>query len=890
MRFPECPDQVAWRRFILGQIQGGEALALEEHLLACGQCGSRLEASDAEDDIVAALRSSSHILDSATETMTTAFGTTSTMSVAQAEDNGLDQELDLGSIERPAGYRIVRVLGRGGSGVVYLAEDERLGRFVALKVILDVHLRESHYLARFEREAQLLARLQHPGIVRIHEVGTIRGRPYLALEYVSGESLAQRLKGQPLPVPDVTRLFRELVQAVQYAHEQGVVHRDLKPGNILMSSAVAGLQSGEAGSFSIKSPPQYLSTPKITDFGLARRLDEEGLTRTGDVLGTPGYMAPEQIGCPNPSSSPTVDVYSLGAILYELLTGRPPFRGGTVLETLEQARTLDPVPLRRLRPGLPRDLETICLKCLEKDPSRRYASACSLADDIERFHDGKPIHARPVSSVGKLSKWVRRRPALAILAGVTTLCLLALGVGGVVYEHQLRQALQEAHDAGGRADQQAQAAKRNALRADTNYQQARDAVQKMLTRTQDPRWNAVPRLQQLRREQVEIALAFFASLAAQTSNDLQVRRDVAWAHLEAGKLQIALDRTEQGLNSLRQALHLCDQLLREHPTQDNLRLLRANALMALGAYVSGREALQYGEQGVEELEQLYRRDAPMPEVQATLVSACITLGGTYIKSGEPAFAQRMLQRAAQLSDDMVREMPQDQQRLALRARVRINLSAAYRQGKQQDKAREQHAQAEADLEQLFAQDPLDRQTIDGLAVLRLNGAYDLQAEGKPGEAAAYVQRNVPMLEQALQREPDDAGYRDRIFRTWGVTAMMLRADGKARDAALAWDKLLLYAPDAEKRGRLWEGVEFWIETKDHARAAAVADRSRQCLEQQPDAKSWNALAKQWDSIADLAAKNSALPPHEREQLVKRHRAAAQHAREQAQATIIPPTK
>jgi predicted Ser/Thr protein kinase len=309
----------------------------------------------------------------------------------------------------PAGYEVLGELGRGGMGVVYKARQVGLNRVVALKTVL-VGLQASQaQQARFRSEAEAVARLQHPNVVQVFDVGEHEGYPFLAMEYVAGGSLADRLDGTPLPPRAAAVLTQTLASAVHAAHRAGVIHRDLKPANILATDD---------------------GTPKITDFGLAKRLDtEEGHSATGDILGTPSYMSPEQAEGRVNAVSPATDVYALGSILHELLTGRPAFKAATPHETVRQVMAMEPVPPRRLQPGVPRELETVCLKCLEKSPERRYSSAEALAEDLGRFLAGGPIRARPVRPATKLWMWCRRRPALAGLSAGLAASLLAGFVG-----------------------------------------------------------------------------------------------------------------------------------------------------------------------------------------------------------------------------------------------------------------------------------------------------------------------------------------------------------------------------------------------------------------------------------------------------------------------------
>jgi tetratricopeptide (TPR) repeat protein len=306
-----------------------------------------------------------------------------------------------------AGYEILGELGRGGMGVVYKARQKGLDRVVALKMILAGAHAGAIHLLRFRTEAEAVARLQHPNIVQIYDIGEQDGLPYFSLEYVDGGSLDKKLGGKPLPAREAARTAAILARAVQCAHEHGIIHRDLKPANVLLT------RDGQ---------------PKITDFGLAKRLDAgpDSHTRSGTLIGTPSYMAPEQARGDVREVGTLADLYSLGAVLYELLTGRPPFQGATLLDTLEQARNQEPVPPRQLNPKVPRDLETICLKCLQKEPARRYAGAAELAEDLRRFLDEEPIRARPVGTLERARRWCRRNPRTAALGGTVLVLLVAL--------------------------------------------------------------------------------------------------------------------------------------------------------------------------------------------------------------------------------------------------------------------------------------------------------------------------------------------------------------------------------------------------------------------------------------------------------------------------------
>jgi serine/threonine protein kinase len=336
-----------------------------------------------------------------------------------------------------AGYEVLGELGRGGMGVVYKARHLGLRRLVALKMLRGAEYAEPEQLARFRREAEAVAHLQHPNIVQIYDIGEQNGLPYLSLEFVDGMSLAQFLGGRPLPPDRAAALAETLARAIHHAHQRGIVHRDLKPGNILLERRKEDggrrkeetLAAPEPSSFLL--PPSSFLLPKITDFGLAKHLDEEqGNTRSGVILGTPAYMAPEQAAGRGRDVGPHTDGYALGAVLYEMLTGRPPFAGSGPLSVLERVMNDEPVPPSRLHPRCPRDLETICLKAMAKDPARRYSSALALAQDLERFRAGEPILGRREGFAGRLWRRVRRRPATtASYLALVLLAALAVAYG-----------------------------------------------------------------------------------------------------------------------------------------------------------------------------------------------------------------------------------------------------------------------------------------------------------------------------------------------------------------------------------------------------------------------------------------------------------------------------
>jgi eukaryotic-like serine/threonine-protein kinase len=439
-------------------------------------------------------------------------------------------------VPRLEGYRILGELGRGGMGVVYRAWQESLKRAVAIKMVLAGDHASPQQLARFRREAQTVAALRHANIVQIYEVGEANGLPYLTLEFVDGPSLAQRLRGTPLPTNEAAALAETLARAIHHAHSCGVVHRDLKPGNVLLTAD---------------------GTPKITDFGLAKRLDAAvPFTHSGVILGTPSYIAPEQAAGNAKEVGPATDVYALGAILYEILTGRPPFRADSDVDTILQVISDEPLSPSRMRPKLPSDLETICLKCLRKEPQRRYESASALADDLARFQTGLPIKARPVREWEVLLRWARRRPAAASLAGISLVAAMSLLIGWIWFTTKLEAEKQT-------ADHERQNAVEERQRAE---EAAADAVaqeriaERRRTEAEEQRGRAI--------DQQRIAEANRLEADEQRTR-VELREGMIRRHLYAARLRLAQSAIHEG--QIRLALELLDQSRPQPGTEDGPR-------------------------------------------------------------------------------------------------------------------------------------------------------------------------------------------------------------------------------------------------------------------------------------------------------------------------------
>ncbi len=470
------------------------------------------------------------------------------------------------------GYEVLGELGRGGMGVVYKARQVRLNRLVALKVLLAGAHAGAEQLERFRTEAVAAARLRHEHIVAIHEVGEHDGRPYLVLECVEGKSLKQRLDGTPQPAAESARLMETLARAVQHAHQEGIIHRDLKPANILIDAA---------------------GRPHVSDFGLAKQVDEpDGHTPSGAIVGTPSYMAPEQAAGRTKEIGPAADVYALGAILYELLTGRPPFKAQTLADTLQQVQFDEPVPPHALAPKTPRDLETICLKCLRKSPDKRYESALEMAEDLRRFADGQPIRARPIGAWERGVKWVKRnRAATTVIGASISIGLLSLLLLIVVVRSN--GALKEAAD---RERGLTEDAKKQRGLAAAHLQNALDMLEPLSMEVNGNYRAKNQDGQDFQRQFASLTSAFYQKLLAdRESSDRDVRRQNGRALHGLGMSLEVLHESAKAAENFGQAVVLQEALVNEFPKEVDFKVDLALGYQSLGdVYAAGGDREKAG--------------------------------------------------------------------------------------------------------------------------------------------------------------------------------------------------------------------------------------------------------------------------------------------------------
>jgi tetratricopeptide (TPR) repeat protein len=611
-------------------------------------------------------------------------------------------------------YEIRREIGSGGMGSVYLAvRVDDYHQQVALKV-MRAGLATDELLQRFRTERQVLAGLNHPHIARLLDGGTAEdGLLYFVMEYIEGRPIDRHCNDQALSARDRARLLLPVCAAVEYAHRHTVVHRDLKPGNVLVTAD---------------------GSPKVLDFGLAKRLAPEpaagdragGRTETGVILGTPGYMAPEQAGGKSGETGPAADVWALGAILYELLTGRPPFRADTPLDTLMQVLREEPVPPSRLHPKLPRDLETVCLKCLQKEPHKRYPSARALGDDLQRFLDGVPIQARPVGAVARLYRWGRRNPKVAVLSA---LLLLALVSGFVTVTWLWRV-----------AEARGEEAKRQRDRAEKNFNRVFSAIEESLTQVSKSKELQTEDLLPFRRKLLDAARRHFDQFVRELGDNPRALEQLARAHLRLGQIEDACGRNAEGVAEMRKAVAVTSRLLDETPGSRAYQSLLGLAYEYLG-----------------------------------------------ITEHDPAESAKALQRSLQVREEMLRDHPEHA--AANRSQLAFNYwNVGYRLGTDRpNEALSWLARARAIREEEARGRP-GRDQLKHLAqTCLLMGSIQLRA-GRTADALASCRRGVEVYRGLAEAHPDEAAAQIELAEAHLELELALSRAEKAKEGIAALEQ------------------------------------------------------------------------------------------------------
>jgi serine/threonine-protein kinase len=658
-------------------------------------------------------------------------------------------------------YELLEEVARGGMGVVYKARQKSLNRVVALKRILAGRLATAEEVRRFRYEAELAANLDHPGIVPIYEVGEHEEHHYFTMKFIEGGSLAQhapRFRGDP---PAAARLVAAVARAVHHAHQHGLLHRDLKPANVLLDTE---------------------GRPHLTDFGLARRLSGcLDLTRTGTLVGTPSYMAPEQAA--GQAVTTVADVYSLGAILYELLVGTPPFRGHDPLETLRQVREQEPVGPRSVNSKVARDLETVCLKCLEKAPARRYSGAADLAEDLDRFLRGEPVRGRRVRLAGQLWRWCRRRPLPAGLAAGLALSVIA-GLGLVTWQWQRAEAnFLRAETERGRAEEQR-------ARADEGFREAHRAVQDFCIRASEGKLRDVPGAQAVRKELLEAALAYYERFLRERGQDTTLRAELAEARLRIGTLESVLGYSSRAVASCQRALAVYREMLRDDPNSIFLRSWVAKSLTEIGFLQSQTGEVAAALESLAEARVLYEalcRERPDDLVLRAAIAAVLSNTGTaQAKAGKVTAALTSLEQARQIQEELLRRSPNVakwQEDLAI---VCLNLAGHYRSlGRLADSV-EPSRRARGLLEGLVKADPGNLLYRRHLAsACRLLAAALPPAEGLP-----IAEQGHALLVRLCELEPGSALLQGELAFSHQLFGYIYRKTGRKALALAEFEKAL----------------------------------------------------------------------------------------------------
>jgi len=656
-------------------------------------------------------------------------------------------------------YELLGELGRGGMGVVYRARQREANRVVALKVIrrdrLEALPRDTQTSAidRFRHEAQAAAQLEHDNIVTVYEVGEVEGEHFFSMRYVEGHSLAELLRRGPMDNRRAAAYLEPVARGVHEAHLRGILHRDLKPQNILVD--------------------QKTDRALVADFGLAKLSEgQEELTRAGEVMGTPSYMSPEQAR-DSARVTALTDVYALGATLYHMLTARPPFHAATPLETLRQVIDQDPVPPRQLNHGIDRDLETICLKCLEKEPSRRYESAEALADDLKRYLEGQPITARPLGPAGRLWRWCRRNPVVATLLGLAVsfliLALVATAVGYAKTSAALAQ-------------------------SEANYQKAKQAVDEFFTTVSEETLLNQPGMQPVRRQLLAKALPFYREFLEQRRDDPSVRDELGAAYYRVGLVTQAIESPEKALPYYRQAVELQTQLVSEHPGD----LARLKALgdthNAIGRVLvrlrKFAEAAAAYDEAIAIRGRLAKAAPQDVEYRRTLANVQMNRGLVEKEQGRLDEAQRWFDQAQKLREAVLAGQPQHFPTVRDRALGHFNLAALELVRAQLDPAKapqkidsamQDLRRAVADFEEFLDQQPNDL-TNQHRLVICCRQLAGLLTEIRGPEA---LEEAGPMWQQAEQRmtrlalgNPDVAEYQAELASLYMDMAGYFRVFGQ----------------------------------------------------------------------------------------------------------------
>jgi serine/threonine-protein kinase len=690
-------------------------------------------------------------------------------------------------------YDLLEPIAKGGMGIVYKARQRGLNRIVAIKMILAGQFADQSDIDRFYAEAEAAAALTHPNIVAIHEVGQEQGQHFFSMEYIEGQSLAALVQEDPLTPRRAAEFVRTIAETMQYAHDSGIVHRDLKPSNVLLDKK---------------------QRPLITDFGLAKHVSSQSqLTMAGSIVGTPSYMSPEQAAGKIEEIGPWSDLYSIGAILYELVTGRPPFRAATPFETVRQVLDTEPVSPRQLNPAVPRDLETICLKCLQKERGRRYSSTQELADELGRYLRGEPIQARPIGQAARLWRLCKRHPITASAVASTLVMLAMTAVISSLAYIRTSAALAQ---------------------SELRFRDAMDVVDKLFTRVSEDTLLNQPGMQPLRKDLLHEALAYYQKFMREGADDPRVQDELGAAYFRVGLITEVLQASADALPAYETARHIQQRLLttrphdparlkalgdtlnrlgsvqvmrkdfetarREfteavriraelaaaHPQATEYQRILANTHMNVGLLELNAGDLAKAREQFDEAQRIRQqalvREPDNRKLRRDLGQGYFNLGDLARLDGREADMEADLTQAVGIFEQLATEQPGDleiQNQLALSYRVLCGLM----QINNKEKAREKYQKAIALLEPLARQ---NRDVID-YQLEQASLLFDLSIlesdAGNSTAARAALEQARDVLRPLVERFPDNARCQRDLGMTLRDLALEQEAAGDTKAAA-----------------------------------------------------------------------------------------------------------